>query len=134
MEWRFKEYRLTDNRSEVDIDVVHHLVSTSYWAMGRSKSVVEKTVENSLCFSLFLNEDQIGFARVVTDYAVFAWIADVVIHPNHRGKGLGKFLIEVIDQHPDVPDDLKLLRTKDAHTLYERFGFERGEYLNKEQA
>lgn len=131
MEWTYQNYKITDDRSAVDLDVVHSLLSTSYWAANRPKEVIKKTVENSLCFSVLIEGEQVGFARVVTDHAVFAWIGDLIIDPDHRGKGLGKFLMQCIESHPEVPPSLQMLRTKDAHGLYEKFGFKRGEVLKK---
>ena len=131
MEWFYQNYIVTDDRLAVDLDVVHSLLSTSYWAANRPKEVIKKTVENSLCFSVLFEGEQVGFARVVTDRAVFAWIADVIIHPDHRGQGLGKFVMRCIESHPEVPLSLQLLRTEDAHGLYEKFGFKRGEFLQK---
>jgi GNAT superfamily N-acetyltransferase len=131
MEWTYQNYKITDDRSAVDLDVVHSLLSTSYWAANRPKEVIKKTVENSLCFSVLIEGEQVGFARVVTDHAVFAWIGDLIIDPDHRGKGLGKFLMQCIESHPEVPPSLQMLRTKDAHGLYEKFGFKRGEILHK---
>lgn len=131
MEWKLNEYDITDNPSRVDIDAVCNLLSTTYWASDRPKELVRKSIENSICFSVLYSGRQVGFARVVTDRAVFAWIADVIVAPAHRGKGLGKFLIECIQNHPDVPESTQLLKTKDAHGLYERFGFESGECMFK---
>ena len=131
MEWRHGEYVVTDERAKIDIDRVHQLLSATYWAAARSRETVQKTVDNSLCFLVLCNGLQVGFARVVTDYAVFAWIADVVIHPDHRGKGLGKFLMSCIENHPDVPQSLQVLRTRDAHGLYEKFGFSVGEFMKR---
>jgi GNAT superfamily N-acetyltransferase len=133
VEWIYRSYKVTDDRSAVDLDVVHSLLATSYWASGRPKEIVEKAVENSLCFSVLLEGKQVGFARVVTDRAVFAWIADVIIDPDHRGKGLGIYLMQCIENHPEVPPSLQMLRTKDAHGLYEKFGFKSGEVLLKKK-
>ena len=132
MEWVYHNYTVTDDRSAVDLDVVHSLLSTSYWAAGRPRELVEKAVENSLCFSVLLEGRQVGFARVVTDHAVFAWIADVIIDPDHRGRGLGIFLMQCIEGHPEVPPSVQMLRTKDAHGLYEKFGFRSGQVLLKD--
>lgn len=131
MEWKHDQYLVTDDRSRVDLDAVHRLLSGTYWAANRPKETIRKTIDNSICFSVLAGGEQVGFARVVTDRAVFAWIADVVIDPGHRGRGLGKFLVSCIEAHPDVPSSLQVLRTRDAHTLYSRFGFEPGEFLNK---
>ena len=131
MKYEYLDYEVTDDKSKVNLDAVHKLLSTSYWAADRSKEIVMKTIENSICFSALHSDKQVGFARVVTDYAVFSWIADVIIHPDHRGKGLGKFLMECIESHPDIPLSLQILRTRDAHGLYEKFGFTHSNVLCK---
>jgi GNAT superfamily N-acetyltransferase len=131
MEWHHGDYVVTDDRDKIDVDVVHWLLSVSYWAANRPKEVVQKTIDNSICFSVLLDGKQVGFARAVTDRAVFAWIADLIIDPKHRGKGLGKFIMACIQDHPEIPKSLQVLRTRDAHSLYERFGFEVGEFLRK---
>ena len=123
MKWYKDDYVLTDDRTRVDIGKVTELLSDTYWAKDRPPELVRKSIENSMCFSIFFHNTQIGFCRVATDYAVFAWIADIIIHPEHRGKGLGKLLISIIVKHPDIPGSLQLLKTKDAHSLYEKFGF-----------
>ena len=131
LKFTFLEYEVTDDKSKVNIDTVHKLLSTSYWAADRSKEIVLTTIENSICFSVLHTDKQVGFARVVTDYAVFAWIADVIIHPDHRGKGLGKFLMQCIECHPDIPSSLQMLRTRDGHGLYEKFGFSHSDVMCK---
>jgi GNAT superfamily N-acetyltransferase len=123
MDWPFKEYILTDDRHRVDVKKVHQLLSSTYWAEGRSMEQVENSLQFSLCFSIFKDKDLVGFGRVVTDHVLFAWIADIVIDPVNRGEGLGKFMMSVITEHPDIPQHMQLLRTKDAHGLYEKFGF-----------
>lgn len=128
-EWHQNEYLITTNRADLDVPLIHDFLSTStYWASGRKLEVVQLSIDNSLCFGVFRNESgrkaQVGFARVVTDYATFAWIADVFILEPQRGKGLGKWLIEVIITHPDLQGFRRwVLATKDAHQLYRRFGF-----------
>jgi len=131
MEWKFNEYDITDDPAKVDVGVVCDLLAATYWASDRPRPLIRKSIENSICFSVICSGRQVGFARVVTDRAVFAWIADVVVAPAHRGKGLGKCLVECIQNHPDVPDSTQLLKTKDAHGLYEKFGFESGECMFK---
>jgi GNAT superfamily N-acetyltransferase len=114
---------ITDN-AKMDIEVIHQYLSESYWAAGIPKEVVERSIANSLCFGIFYNEVQIGFARVVTDKATFAYLADVFILPEHRGKGLSKWMMEVIHAHPDVQGLRRwVLGTRDAHGLYEQFGW-----------
>ena len=106
-----------------------YLSNTSYWAAGRTLEVVQRSIENSLCFGLYktsadTSEQQIGFARVVTDYATFAWLADVFVLEEYRGQGLAKWLMEVIIAHPQLQGFRRwLLATRDAHELYRRFGF-----------
>jgi GNAT superfamily N-acetyltransferase len=101
-----------------------YLSNTSYWATGRSLEVVQRSIENSLPFGIYKESEQVGFARVVTDYATFAWIADVFVLPGHRGHGLSKRMMEVMLSHPQLQGFRRwVLSTKDAHGLYERFGF-----------
>ncbi|MBN2411155.1 GNAT family N-acetyltransferase [candidate division KSB1 bacterium] len=133
MEWYKDEYVISDDRNRVDIGKVAELLSDTYWAADRPPELVSKSIENSMCFSIFSHNKQIGFGRVVTDYAVFAWIADIIIHPDHRGKGLGKFLMSIIVEHPNIPKSLQLLKTKDAHSLYEKFGFRIDECMEKRE-
>ena len=117
---------ITTDRSRVDVDVVHRFLSeSSYWALGRSRDTVERSIEHSLCFSVLCDHRQVGFARVVSDRAVFAYLMDVFILPEWRGRGLSKRLMAAIVAHPDLQDlTLFLLRTSDAHGLYRQFGFE----------
>ena len=124
MEWRKGKYLITDELERVDLDTVHELLSQSYWAADRSKMVNAKAIANSLCFTILDNNRQVGFARVVTDKATFAWIADVIIHPDYRGQGLGKWLMECVTGHPLLIGTLQLLKTRDAHGLYLKYGFE----------
>ena len=112
----------------MDIDFIHdYLSNQSYWAKARSKKLVMKSMQNSLCFALFDNTDQqIGFARLVTDYVVFAWLMDVFIDEKFRGKGLGNMLMSYISNLPELKKVNGIgLRTKDAHEFYEKYGFER---------
>jgi len=129
MEWSFDGYILTDDVHWVDVKKVYQLLSATYWAEGRTIEQVQESLKFSLCFSIFKDRDQIGFGRVVTDHVFFAWIADIVIDPNYRRKGLGKFMMSIITQHPDIPQHIQLLRTKDAHRFYEKFGFINDECL-----
>jgi N-acetylglutamate synthase-like GNAT family acetyltransferase len=120
------EVEITTDPSRVDVDVVHRFLSESaYWALGRSRTTVERSIRNSLCFSVFCDRQQVGFARVVSDRAVFAYLMDVFILPPWRGQGLSKKLMAAILAHPDLQGlTLFLLRTSDAHGLYAQFGFE----------
>ena len=120
---------VSDDLSRIDLDAVCRLLASSYWAATRPREVIERSLQSSIVFGLYCSEGQIGFARAVTDRATFTWIADVIVDPRHRGKGLGRWLVECVLSHPDVRDTMQLLRTKDAHSLYERFGFERDECM-----
>ncbi len=123
--WERGEYSISTDRSRLNVELIHdYLSNTSYWATGRSLEVVERSIENSLCFGIYKNLGQVGFARVVTDYATFAWIADAFVLLDHRGRGLSKWLMEVMIAHPQLQGFRRwVLSTKDAHGLYERFGF-----------
>lgn len=122
-------YRITTDKNEMDIDAIHHYLSNSYWSENVPKSVIVKAVENSLCFGVLAieangSETQVGFARMITDYATFAYLADVYILEEHRGKGLSKKTMEKIIQHPQLQGLRRMmLATRDAHGLYEKFGF-----------
>ena len=132
MKWTRDRYVITDDRDAVDLDFVEAMLHTTYWAPRRPRAVIEASVRNAVNFSVFDAERQVGFARVVSDYSTVAWIADVMIDPEYRGRGLGKWIMEVIMGHPAVTaTTLQLLRTKDAHGLYSRFGFEPAECMRK---
>jgi GNAT superfamily N-acetyltransferase len=124
-EWRRGRYVISTDRARLDIKAVHAFLSTSsYWAQGRSFETVARAVENSLPFGLYDGERLIGFARVVTDRATFAWLADVYVLEEFRGEGLGKFLVETVLDYPDFRTLRRwLLGTRDAHGLYRHFGF-----------
>ncbi len=123
-------YIIDTDRSKLNIEVIHNYISNeSYWGKGRSIQVVKKSIENSMPFGVYFNNEMIGFARVVTDYATFAWVADVFILPGHRGKGISKWLMEIIISHPKLQGFRRwVLSTKDAQELYRKFGFQE---LNK---
>ena len=123
--WHRDEYEISTDPSRLNIDLIHDFLSNnSYWAAGRARDVVERSIENSLPFGIYKGSVQIGFARVVTDYATFAWVADLFVLAEHRERGLSKWLMEVIIAHPQLQGFRRwVLSTKDAHGLYERFGF-----------
>jgi GNAT superfamily N-acetyltransferase len=131
MNWQRDDYSLTDERSKINMDVVCALLGSSYWAADRSRALMETAIQNSVCFGLFHREQQVGFARVITDYATFAYLGDVIIAPEHRWHGLGKWMMECVLAHPSMQTTTQCLRTRDAHSLYERFGFKRTEYLRR---
>ena len=124
-EWRRGEYRISTDQRRLDIEVIHGFLSTSsYWAVGRPLETVKRSIEHSLAFGVYKDKSQVGFARVITDYATFAWLADVFVLDAFRGQGLGKWLIEVITSHSDLQGLRRwVLATKDAHELYRRVGF-----------
>ena len=108
----------------MDIDLIHSFLTRSYWAEGISKEIVRRSIEGALCFGVFENEKQIGFARMITDRATFAYLADVFIIEEFRGLGLSKWLMEVIMSYPDLQGLRRImLATRDAHELYKKFGF-----------
>jgi GNAT superfamily N-acetyltransferase len=124
-EWHRGEYTISDDRARLDIKVIHKFLSAeSYWATGRSVETVQRSIDNSLPFGVYRGEEQIGFARVVTDYATFAWLADVFVLDESRGRGLAKWLVEVIISHPQLQGFRRwVLATRDAHELYRQYGF-----------
>jgi GNAT superfamily N-acetyltransferase len=124
-EARREEYLISTDPSLLNVDVIHNYLSKeSYWAMNIPGEVVEKSISNSLCFGLYENDKQIGFARLVTDKATFAYLADVFILEAYRGRGLAKWLMEIIQAHPELQGLRRwMLGTRDAHGLYERLGW-----------
>ncbi len=124
-EWRRGEFVISTDRARIDIETVHRFISEeSYWGQGRAVEVVRRSIEGSLAFGLYRDERLVGFARVVTDYATFAWVADVFVLEEFRGHGLGRWLMETILAHPELQGFRRwVLATKDAQELYRRFGF-----------
>ena len=121
-----KDFYTSTDKSKLDIDMIEAFLSgRSYWAKGRSRAKIIRSIENSMCFGVYDDKDrQVGFARVLSDYAVFAWIMDVFILEEFRSRGLGKLLMAAITDHPDLQGLERWgLGTKDAHGLYEQFGF-----------
>ena len=124
-EARKDEYFVSTDSSLLSIDVIYNYLSReSYWAQNIPRQVVEKSISNSLCFGLYHQDKQIGFARLITDKATFAYLADVFILDEYRKKGLSKWLIKTIQAHPDLQGLRRwMLGTRDAHGLYEQFGW-----------
>jgi N-acetylglutamate synthase-like GNAT family acetyltransferase len=126
-EWRKGEYTISTNQAMLDIDAIYNFLSkSSYWAQERSREIVERAIANSLAFGLYKGEyeEMAGFARVVTDYATFGWLADVFILEQYRGQKLGEWLIEIVVAHPSLQGLRRLtLATRDAHGLYSKYGF-----------
>ena len=117
---------ISTDKSFLDFDKVHKEIKNSYWGSYRSEEQTQKTIENSICFGMYKAKEQIGFARVLTDEVVLAHIMDVIIFDGHKGKGLGKILVEHVLKDARVNDVLSItLKTKDAHTFYEKYGFKR---------
>ena len=122
---------ISTEKEKLDLDFIHSFLTSSYWAEGISKGVIKRSIDNSLCFGVFVqmdsfgeNEKQVGFARMITDKATFAYLADVFIIEEYRGLGLSKWLMEVIMSHPELQGLRRMmLATRDAHSLYEKFGF-----------
>jgi GNAT superfamily N-acetyltransferase len=123
--WHRDTYFISTDRARLNLDLIHqYLCNETYWASGRSREVVERSIQNSLPFGIYIEDKQVGFGRVVTDYATFAWIADVFVLPEHRGRGLSKWMMEIMLAHPDLQGFRRwVLSTKDAHGVYEKFGF-----------
>lgn len=118
------EYCINTNSDQLQLDVISGFIQRSYWASDRPLEIIRRTLETSLCFGLYHATEQIGFARVVTDYATVAWLCDVFIDEAYRGRGLGKHMMQAIMSHPDLQTVRRwTLNTRDAHELYRKFGF-----------
>jgi N-acetylglutamate synthase-like GNAT family acetyltransferase len=117
-------FLISTDRSKLDIDVIHRFLARSYWAEGIPRETVMRSIENSLCFGVYDNARQIGFARVISDFATYAYVADVFILEPYRERGLGKELMASIMAHPDLQGLRRWsLGTRDAQGLYAQFGF-----------
>ena len=123
-ETKRENFTISTDPSRLDVDAITAMLSRAYWAQGRTKEMVSRYLQHSLAFGLYDGSRQIGLARVVSDYTTFAWLCDVFIHEDYRGHGLGKWLMETVHSHPDL-QGLKrwMLATKDAHGLYQQFGW-----------
>jgi GNAT superfamily N-acetyltransferase len=118
------ELDISTDPARLDLDVIHGFLQTSYWAHGRPRAVVEQSIKNSICFGGYIGGRQVAFARVVSDRAVFAYLMDVFVVPEFRGRGISKALLRFILNHPDLQHlSVFLLATRDAHGLYAQFGF-----------
>lgn len=124
MEWHRDGYRISTDPARLDLEAIWGFLRTSYWAAGVPRAVIERSIYNSLAFGLYgPRGEQAGFARAVTDRARFAWLSDVFVLDQHRGRGLGIWLVQSALAHPELAGVRVVLGTSDAHTLYERFDF-----------
>ena len=131
MDFTKNGFIISTEKEKLDIDLIHLFLTRTYWAEGISKEIISRSIEGSLCFGVYENDKQavtagrqVGFARMITDKATFAYLADVFIIEEYRGRGLSKWLMEVIMSHPDLQGLRRMiLATKDAHGLYKQFGF-----------
>jgi GNAT superfamily N-acetyltransferase len=122
--WRNGDFEISTNAARIDVTLVHRFLTDSYWAKGIPLPVVERSIRNSLCFGIYHRNQQAGFARVVTDRSTFAYLADVFVLPEFRGRGLSKWMMRCILTHPDLQGLRRWsLATRDAHKLYQQFGF-----------
>ena len=124
LDWTRRELRVSTDPARLDVNAIHSFLRESYWSPGIPRVVVERSIRHSLCFGIYDGADQVGFARVVSDFATFAYIGDVFVIESHRGRGLARWLMECIKGHPALQGLRKWsLGTRDAHALYSQFGF-----------
>jgi GNAT superfamily N-acetyltransferase len=124
VEYRREGLLISTDRKRINLEIVHGFLTNCYWAKGISREIVARSIEHSLCFGIYDNGTQIGFARVISDFSTFAYIGDVFVLESHRGRGLSKWLMECIVQHPALQNLRRwVLLTRDAHGLYSKFGF-----------
>lgn len=123
-EWRREGFTISTDRDRLDRPLIHEFLSESYWAKGIPRETVDRSIEGALCFGLYDGDRQVGFARVITDRATFAYLADVFVLESHRGRGLAAWLMESILAHPDLQGLRRwMLLTRDAHPLYRKVGY-----------
>tara|TARA_R110001606_G_scaffold379084_1_gene538979 strand:- start:113 stop:511 length:399 start_codon:yes stop_codon:yes gene_type:complete len=123
---------ISTDKEKLQIDVIHQFLTETYWAKGRTLEEVKKTIEHCLCFGMYLDGKQIGFARLATDYTVFAYLMDVFVLPEYRGKGYSKQLMKAINEEPQLQScKVWMLKTSDAHKLYKQFGYTELKYPEK---
>jgi len=123
-EWQRENFTISTDAKRLDLDVIYEYLKHCYWAEGIPRQVVQRSIGGSLCFGVFAGAAQVGFARVITDYATYAYLADVFVLESHRGRGLAKWLMECILAHPELQSLRRWsLVTRDAHSLYARYGF-----------
>ena len=124
MEWKKNEFIISTDKEKLDIHYIYHFLTRSYWAKGISFDKIKSSIEHSLCFGVYKQSDQIGYARVISDFATFGYLCDVFIDEGYRKKGLGKWLTDIIFDIPEFNTFRRwVLATRDAHALYQRLGF-----------
>jgi GNAT superfamily N-acetyltransferase len=124
MNWTRDRYTISDESERLQLEVIVDYLARAYWSNQRPRVVIEKSLQHSMCFGVYENQTQIGFARVVTDHATFAYLADVFILESHQGHGLGKWLVQTMLEHPEFQGLRRwILATRDAHGLYAQYGF-----------
>jgi GNAT superfamily N-acetyltransferase len=125
MEYRRGELLISTDRERLDLNMIHGFLTNCYWAKGIPREVVARSIEHALCFGIYDGEGaQVGFARVISDFATIAYVGDVFVLDTHRGRGLGKWLMQCITEHPALQSLRRwILTTRDAHGLYSQFGF-----------
>jgi len=117
-------FTISTDPSRLDMDAIADMLTRAYWALGRPRERTEKAIANSLVFGVYDGDKQIGIARIVSDYAIFAYLCDVIIHEDYRARGLGKWLMETVRAHPDLQGLRRwVLATHDAHELYKQYGW-----------
>ena len=124
MIWKKANFTISTDKNQVDLDALHVMLSRSFWAKDRSREAVEKTIANSLCFSLLNGNEQIGFARAITDGVTYAVILDMIIREDFRRQGFGKWLMQCIGEHPEIVPLKQVLWTSYADDFYQKGGFE----------
>jgi len=123
-EWRRGDFLISTDRARLDRSVIHEFLKSSYWAPQVPRATVDRSIDNALCFGVYEGSRQVGFARIISDFATFAYLADVFILESHRGRGLSVWLMETIRNHPDLQNLRRwMLATRDAHGLYRKSGF-----------
>ena len=124
MEWKRDGLTISTDRSRLDRDAIHEFLRGSYWARGIPRELVDRAIDNSLCFGLYDGDRLVGFARAITDFTTFAYLSDVFVLESHRGRGLGTWFMETVLSHPDLQNLRRwMLATADAHGLYQKVGF-----------
>ena len=124
MEWKRDSLTVSTDRARLDRGAIHEFLRGSYWAKGIPRELVDRAIDNSLCFGLYDGDRLVGFARVITDSTTFAYLSDVFVLESHRGRGLGTWFMETVLSHPDLQNLRRwMLATADAHGLYRKVGF-----------